>query len=116
MGLAFDSDTDTIWLAENYSNTLFNVALDGTLVSSTVFTPALAPDGYRVTGLAFDNDNDTLWVNYADFSAGFPPLDNSIMYEVSMTSVVPEPISSTLIIVGGATLGFRRFWKKKRTA
>ena len=30
------------------------------------------------------------------------------------TSVVPEPISSTLFIVGGATLGFRRFWKKFR--
>ncbi len=27
-------------------------------------------------------------------------------------SVVPEPISSTLFIVGGATLGFRRFRKK----
>ena len=31
--------------------------------------------------------------------------------EVSI-SVVPEPISSTLFIVGGATLGFRRFRKK----
>jgi len=29
-------------------------------------------------------------------------------------SVVPEPISSTLFIVGGATLGFRRFRKKLR--
>ena len=28
------------------------------------------------------------------------------------TTVVPEPISSTLFIVGGATLGFRRFRKK----
>ena len=29
-------------------------------------------------------------------------------------TIVPEPISSTLFIVGSATLGFRRFWKKKR--
>lgn len=29
-------------------------------------------------------------------------------------SVVPEPLSSTLFIVGGATLGFRRFRKKFR--
>lgn len=29
-----------------------------------------------------------------------------------ITSVVPEPISSTLFIVGAATLGFRRFKKK----
>lgn len=30
----------------------------------------------------------------------------------SYPSVVPEPISSTLFIIGGATLGFRRFRKK----
>jgi hypothetical protein len=32
--------------------------------------------------------------------------------ELTNVSVVPEPISSTLFIVGGATLGFRRFRKK----
>jgi len=31
---------------------------------------------------------------------------------VGTTTVVPEPVSSTLFIVGGATLGFRRFRKK----
>jgi hypothetical protein len=30
------------------------------------------------------------------------------------TAIVPEPISSTLFIVGGATFGFRRFRKKFR--
>jgi hypothetical protein len=33
--------------------------------------------------------------------------------EIIRLSVVPEPISSTLFIVGGATLGFRQ-WRKKR--
>ena len=32
--------------------------------------------------------------------------------EISSISVAPEPISSTLFIVGGATLGLRRFRKK----
>ena len=31
-------------------------------------------------------------------------------------NLVPEPVSSSLFIVGGATLGFRRFWKKRRNA
>ncbi|UCH81270.1 MAG: PEP-CTERM sorting domain-containing protein [Nitrospiraceae bacterium] len=34
------------------------------------------------------------------------------MKSMLLSPVVPEPISSTLFIVGGATLGFRRFRKK----
>jgi len=40
---------------------------------------------------------------------GFSAIDNVNI----TTSVVPEPISSTLFIVGGATLGIRRFSKKR---
>ena len=29
-------------------------------------------------------------------------------------NIVPEPISSALFIVGGATIGIRRFWKKRK--
>ena len=31
-----------------------------------------------------------------------------------INGVLPEPVSSTLFIIGGATLGFRRFWKNRK--
>ena len=34
---------------------------------------------------------------------------------VGAPTVVPEPVSSTLFIVGGLALGFRRFVKKRKT-
>jgi len=39
--------------------------------------------------------------------------DNDYSGWIGNTTVVPEPISSTLFIVGAATLGFRRFKKNK---
>ena len=36
----------------------------------------------------------------------------SIMQTTANVAIVPEPVSTTLFIVGGATLGFRRFRKK----
>jgi len=67
---------------------------------------------YDVSGnvLAFAADfmqydeGDQDWWNYG-----------SVRYNSTIpTTVVPEPISSTLFIVGGATLGYRRFRKKCR--
>ena len=41
---------------------------------------------------------------------------NGVLYTLAVTpSIVPEPVSSTLFIIGGATLGFRRFRKKIKT-
>jgi DNA-binding beta-propeller fold protein YncE len=111
-GLAFDSNSGTLWVADSRNNNLLNVALDGTILSTTEFSPS-GFTGYEAGGLAFDDVNNTLWVNYADFSLG--PVPNAKIYELSMTTVIPEPVSSILFIVGGATLGFRRFWRKQRT-
>ncbi len=38
--------------------------------------------------------------------------DNTIYAVTSYPSVVPEPVSSTLFIIGAATLGYRRFRKR----
>lgn len=35
---------------------------------------------------------------------------------VAYPSVVPEPVSSTLFLVGAVSLGVRRFWKKRNAA
>jgi len=40
--------------------------------------------------------------------------DGVIHGVTSYPSVVPEPVSSTLFILGGATLGYRRYMKNKR--
>ena len=55
----------------------------------------IAPDS--VTGLCGD---------------GSDPVSGTCSGWVGTTTVVPEPISSTLFIAGGAALGFRRFRKK----
>ena len=55
---------------------------------------------------------------YFTFNSGYATNDyGNLNYALAVrsVSVVPEPISSTLFISGSATLGFRRFWKKRRT-
>jgi hypothetical protein len=48
---------------------------------------------------------------YTDNTANHQPFSIT-----AYPTVVPEPISSTLFILGGATLGLRRFWKKRLNA
>jgi len=52
-----------------------------------------------------------LMVTYSS-TAPYPYVSTELWIDNVSTTVVPEPISSTLFIVGGATLGFRRFRKK----
>jgi hypothetical protein len=46
--------------------------------------------------------------------AGYSNGGGTYEFDNISISIVPEPISSTLFLVGGATLGFRRFRKKFR--
>ena len=53
-------------------------------------------------------DNNVLTIDSANVSSNYDDFEFTNVY----VNVAPEPFSSTLFIVGGATLGFRRFRKK----
>lgn len=53
-----------------------------------------------------------LWTVDAEYSEGSWNSDTAS----TTFTVTPEPISSILFLTGGATLGFRRFWKKRMNA
>ncbi len=89
---------------------------DSTLNGFTPFPTTLAdtysihPDydiaaGNNLGYFSFTVDYQAGDISYDAFFSG----DNTLS---GTTSLVPEPISSTLFIVGGATLGFRRFRKR----
>jgi hypothetical protein len=74
--------------------------------------PALTSRTYS----PFPFQNSFGWPNNAisintESATGF---NEGFMTSLTQATVVPEPIGSTLFIVGGATLGFRRFRKKFR--
>ena len=61
----------------------------------------------------FDTTMDTKFgftVNGSGVLMGNMPINNNL----PSIAVVPEPVSSALFIIGGATLGLRRFRKKRR--
>lgn len=70
------------------------------------------------TGVGVDEQGLWTHTNGTDseewnFSVGLDelPENNNILFQVTHA---PEPISSVLFIVGGATLGLRRFWKNRK--
>jgi hypothetical protein len=67
-------------------------------------------DLFFSTGVDYD---ETIVLNvWTDNDVGVTPRENfGMMFHPS----VPEPVSTTLFILGGATLGFRRYWKKRKS-
>ena len=88
--------------------------------------PGSPPTQYDVSG-TYGKGTTQVWLSLADWNSakkmGLWTVDakysksksNSDTANTSFT-VTPEPISSILFLTGGATLGFRRFWKKRMSA
>ena len=74
----------------------WNLSGDGLAIDLFFYSDPVAPTGNATFSVHVDNPNAVM------HGVGFYP------------TVVPEPISSTLFLVGAGTLGFRR-WRKKRT-
>lgn len=75
-------------------------AYTGNINDMGSFSEFLVP-GSTSTSLSGINNNGDLVGSYNNGSGN-----------VAFMAIVPEPISSTLFLIGGATLGFRRFRKK----
>lgn len=112
-GLNYHLDPGTYWLtvapiAPTYGSGIYDATISyvaATSGSGSVGTPAgdngnaylYWPDNSIIFGLT------TSWSsNYSDFSMG-----------VATATAVPEPVSTTLFILGGATLAARRMRRRK---
>ena len=80
-------------------------------VDDTALTEGITGYGSGFVGSSYEQIIPTsgrLWLAFNDSYSS----DNSGSFTANVSSAVaPEPISSTLFLIGGATLGFRRFRK-----
>jgi hypothetical protein len=84
-------------------------------ISSQTMTYAIG-NGGKTLDLFFYGDPVSIG-NLATFNVYTDNRSNQNPFALSYyPTVVPEPVSSTLFILGGATLGLRRFWKKRANA
>ncbi len=94
----------TTWEGGNQTDFIMTFSTD----SSYDITAGSFLSGFRFT-IDFRASNTAYNAYFDDHQGG---ISNASGY----TTMVPEPISATLFIVGGATLGFRRYGKKRKTA
>jgi len=91
-----------------YGSFSFGITVED-LTDSTILYSGLPTDTSDTISVSTPIGNDINVFVYMEFSmTGNAWLDHS-------TAVVPEPVSTTLFLVGSATLGFRQ-WRKKRAA
>jgi len=89
-----------------------------TAINTTWTAPSSAVDNANIT---IDDGLVEYWITLIDWSSvkevGDWDIDGLIAPGGATAStsftVVPEPVSSTLFVIGSATLGFRRFKKRK---
>ena len=96
----------------------FDYTLDNTVGMTNLYVKDNGIEIYNNFLSAGSNQTVTLGITVGNtievgFGQGAYQSDTTLDYAMA---VAPEPISSTLFIVGGATLGFRRFWKKRRNS
>ncbi|MCK5506187.1 MAG: PEP-CTERM sorting domain-containing protein [Thermodesulfovibrionia bacterium] len=111
----------------NFNNQMAN-AYDGgsILLANSTLNPVLsAGTQYWLAADAPQSDSNIRW--FTNSTSDFGPIASRLNLDPWNTStgirsafrisgtVVPEPVSTILFVTGGATLGFRRFWKKRRT-
>lgn len=64
----------------------------------------------------FSSSDLFLWANNWNNGIDSKPGTNAIGIDLGSTNVVPEPLSSTLFVIGSALFGFRRYRVKRRSA
>ena len=100
-GLPLPSGWDsTIWEGENQTDFIF------TFSASSSYDIAA---GNSMSGFSFTTDYQAGDIGY---NAYFDDHAGGITNTLGTTTMVPEPVSTSLFIIGAATLGFRRFRKK----
>jgi outer membrane protein assembly factor BamB len=104
--------------SETYGEGTYVTTITGTALDSFVMGIMFgADDTLYATEMAFENEISKLYtIDTSSGEATGVGTGTVIKYLHGGDILVPEPISSSLFIVGGATLGFRRFWKKRKTA